>query len=494
MSTNTEEKSPIINGVLCYTSTARHSVRHDDIVRVCLSFFKEDEIIKGKDTLCNIIGEKSKRRRNENRIMHEVRDILDILKRCDDKKCELPKFVVDSYDGLPPTSGFDLIAQSLTALNDEILALRKEIEYLKDNCIEQTFTFNDMSMIKEDLITIKGEIRKINHRNLNDDIQRSSLVLEHLQSVRSKTDYIDKQMSVDIWGADINENGITGRSYSATNDSVNIIPNAPLEDSNNLLEIVNRSCQDEGGSPSAPIDQSYQDEHEPPIAPVNNVYEDKVRQKLPATMDIVYHNNSKTPSACVDNASQKEAGPPSTSTDRLYEDEYRLPSVPSYAQVTERRGRQSKPKPILRNSLVNVSTASSLIKVQENVQKSSKNTGNLPIVDNDGFTLVQNGKKNRDNIVGSKIYSGTRIMKSARRVGDLYLGNLDLNVTENEIIEYIKEETDISIDSCIPLSSRNPNCKAFKISVSFESRLKLLLPEIWPEGVICRKFYNPRNK
>ena len=48
MSVNNEEtlKSPIINGVLCYTSTARHSVRNDDIVRICLVFYKDD--IKGK--------------------------------------------------------------------------------------------------------------------------------------------------------------------------------------------------------------------------------------------------------------------------------------------------------------------------------------------------------------------------------------------------------------------------------------------------------------
>ena len=85
-------------------------------------------------------------------------------------------------------------------------------------------------------------------------------------------------------------------------------------------------------------------------------------------------------------------------------------------------------------------------------------------------------------------------MKSARRLGDLYLGNLDLDVTETEIIEYIKEETDIPVDKCILLNSKNPNCKSFKISVSFENRVLLLSPESWPEGVICRKFYNPRNK
>ena len=79
-------------------------------------------------------------------------------------------------------------------------------------------------------------------------------------------------------------------------------------------------------------------------------------------------------------------------------------------------------------------------------------------------------------------------------MGDIYLGNLDLDVTEDEIINYIREETDISVNKCEHLVSKNPNCRAFKISVCIEKRPALLSPEIWPEGVICRKFYNPRNK
>ena len=254
MSVENEEmlKSPIVNGVLCYTSSARHSVRNDDIARICLSFFKDDEILKGKDILCNIIGEKPKRRRNENKIMHEVRDILDILKRCDDTNRELPKFVVYSYDGLPPSSGFELIAQSLTALNEEIFALKKEIEYLKDNRIEQTISIHDMGMIKEDLIMIKGELRKINHRSLGDELKHSSLVLEQLQNIRSAGDYNEKDMADNLCAMEYDENDIAGGYFTLENSS-KILPSAPLEHSNNLLEMGNRTYQDEGGDPSAPV-------------------------------------------------------------------------------------------------------------------------------------------------------------------------------------------------------------------------------------------------
>ena len=107
------EVTPIINNVLCYMSTARHSMRSDDIIRACLVFYKEDDIIKGKDLLYEIAGEISIRRRNENRKFNELQDILDLFKKCDDNDKKIPKFVADTYNGMPPSSGFDIAAQAV---------------------------------------------------------------------------------------------------------------------------------------------------------------------------------------------------------------------------------------------------------------------------------------------------------------------------------------------------------------------------------------------
>ena len=120
-----EAFQPIINKVLCYISTARHSMRNDDIIRICLTFYKEDEILKAKDALFNIVGEKSIRRRNENRVLNELQDIINLLKKCDDKGMALPPFVADSYDSLPPSSGFEVVAQAVGSLIDEIAFLKK---------------------------------------------------------------------------------------------------------------------------------------------------------------------------------------------------------------------------------------------------------------------------------------------------------------------------------------------------------------------------------
>ena len=91
-----DDPLPVINKVLCYASTARHTMRNDDIIRICLTFYKEDEILKAKDTLFQLTGEKSIRRRNENRMLNEMQDLMNLLKRCDDRGIVLPKFVVDS--------------------------------------------------------------------------------------------------------------------------------------------------------------------------------------------------------------------------------------------------------------------------------------------------------------------------------------------------------------------------------------------------------------
>ena len=71
VSERVQAKEIVINKVLCYVSTAIHSMRNDDIIRICLAFYKEDDIIAAKDALYERTGEKPKRRRNENRMINK---------------------------------------------------------------------------------------------------------------------------------------------------------------------------------------------------------------------------------------------------------------------------------------------------------------------------------------------------------------------------------------------------------------------------------------
>ena len=111
----------------------------------------------------------------------------------------------------------------------------------------------------------------------------------------------------------------------------------------------------------------------------------------------------------------------------------------------------------------------------------------------DGFTIVDNRRrKKKVNIVGSrKPVNGS--IKSATKSADLYVGNCDPEVTVESLTQYLLDEMQIKIDKGEQLVSRNPNCASFKISLNLSDRMKLLSPDVWPEGVICRKYYNPKR-
>ena len=51
----------------------------------------------------------------------------------------------------------------------------------------------------------------------------------------------------------------------------------------------------------------------------------------------------------------------------------------------------------------------------------------------------------------------------------------------------------IKVQKCEALETRSTVSKSFKVSLNINDRQKLLNPDIWPENIICRKFYNPRQ-
>ena len=412
-----EKEEMIVNNILCYISTARNTLKNDDIIHVCLAFYKEEEIINAKDLICEIIGEKSKRRRNENRILNELKDIMEMLRTSDEKGLSLPKFVADRYDGLPPTSGFELVANAVNSLLKEIADLRNEITILKTSRNEDENMKQDHQLFKEDLLSIKGELRKLNHKLLGDEIRRSSITLGNLSHFTPIKNANHGGRSFGLH-SDINGDKY---SHAKTDESISLnetsySPSAPPA-SQEAWGPLARAFQDEGGRPSAP-----------PMLEIIRQEKEKQRNELVRDSNVL-------------------------SVRRENEHENPLPAPLTQAQ-DERKG---------------------------------------PRLDSDGFQKVEKKRKTRQNIVGSKRTDGSRGIKGASRSADIYLGNCDLAVTEDDISQYIDEEINVQILRCELLSSRNENCKSFKVTMNLNDREKLLLPEVWPEGILCRKFYSARR-
>ena len=70
----------------------------------------------------------------------------------------MPMFVANSYNAMPPMSGYEIIGGTLSALIEEIYVLKEEIKALKHNNATEKKCLDNIS-IKSDLIEIKKTLR-----------------------------------------------------------------------------------------------------------------------------------------------------------------------------------------------------------------------------------------------------------------------------------------------------------------------------------------------
>ena len=85
------------------------------------------------------------------------------------------------------------------------------------------------------------------------------------------------------------------------------------------------------------------------------------------------------------------------------------------------------------------------------------------------------------------------LLKSASRNVELYIGNCDTDVTVYMLTQYIKDAINITLKCCKQLVTHYDNYSSFKITVLINDKNKLLSADVWPNDVVCRKYFYPRN-
>lgn len=70
---------------------------------------------------------------------------------------------------------------------------------------------------------------------------------------------------------------------------------------------------------------------------------------------------------------------------------------------------------------------------------------------------------------------------------DLYIGNMEANVSEHQIVEYLKGQ-EITVRKCVLVSSKLEGTKSARVTVSMQDKDKALRPEVWPEFVRVRSW------
>ena len=106
--------------------------------------------------------------------------------------------------------------------------------------------------------------------------------------------------------------------------------------------------------------------------------------------------------------------------------------------------------------------------------------------------MLVNNKKPKKNVVGSRVSPGG-LLRSASRTADLYVGNCDVNVTPESLTQYINDVTKVKVQKCEQLETKYDNYASFKITLFVNDRMDLLCADVWPSGIVCRKYYKPRN-
>lgn len=128
-------------------------------------------------------------------------------------------------------------------------------------------------------------------------------------------------------------------------------------------------------------------------------------------------------------------------------------------------------------------------------EKSSKNDGTqTPGEKQGGWTQVAYGRRgntSRKNPVlgGCKRFS----LQVAPKKAYIFLTGLSPTVTEEEVQAYIKNSTETD-SKCHKMRTKNSSYRgSFKIEVAEEDIGKILVPEIWGEGIMVNHFTHARR-
>ena len=164
-------ENAVINNVLCFLSSSRNVMTEQSIIASCLTFYNGDTILQAKEILFNCLSETIPKRRGDNKSKSDVMDILNTMKECDDGEKALPKFLCDGFSKMPPSSGFENLAEHMmsmitefSALKNEIKSLQNQMKHLKNSTNSSTISVSAKnSAIHNKPITVSHDVTSVNN-------------------------------------------------------------------------------------------------------------------------------------------------------------------------------------------------------------------------------------------------------------------------------------------------------------------------------------------
>ena len=95
--------------------------------------------------------------------------------------------------------------------------------------------------------------------------------------------------------------------------------------------------------------------------------------------------------------------------------------------------------------------------------------------------------------VKSTATSGLRGVPKPARMREYYIGRLDCATKKEDLMDYLSE-TGICVKECEDLKTGHNYFASFRISCSEEVEKSLFQVDLWPQGVLIRRFYRKREQ
>ena len=152
---NTSLQNTVVNNVLCYVSTARHSLSKDHIIKATVAYYEPIVIKAAKRVLYQLCNKEPIDRRRAAKAMLDAQDIYDLLNKSDIEKIILPKFVANSFLAMPPPTEFSELSNVIVTFMERVEQLEKEIKKSRESMQLDMKSFEDCITIKQELVDIK---------------------------------------------------------------------------------------------------------------------------------------------------------------------------------------------------------------------------------------------------------------------------------------------------------------------------------------------------
>lgn len=161
----------VINSVLCFISSSLNSYEKEVIIHQAVGFYSENDIKNAKSTICNHLKIKPAWRRSDDKMRNEVKDIIDLVNQAN-ADGTLPKYVADYYRAFPPLYGYEIIANDIKSLRNEVLDVKETIKETSSTCqCSRSNSPAEIETIKEEIIEIKQFMKDIISSKKHKDIE-----------------------------------------------------------------------------------------------------------------------------------------------------------------------------------------------------------------------------------------------------------------------------------------------------------------------------------